>query len=167
MLPWAWLYPLPNAFSWHCLYHLVTLLASLCAACHSPLVWLPSLCGRRQDKGHSTKERLWSCASDVSQSKHSFIVLQSNPLMFLQEFEAFEQSSSKNLYPDNSKTVQGMEETVVCTLRNEICLDHGSSQYDSNSWIPTFWAFLVSEYSSWIFFNYETFSQAQRKCKSL
>lgn len=158
---------LPTIYSWHCLYHLVTLSASLCAACHAPLVWLPSLFGRRQDKGHSTKERLWSCASDVSRSKHSFIVLLSNLLMVSQEFEAFEQTSSKNLYPDSSKAAQGMEGTVVCTRRNEIYLDHGSSQYGSNSWIPTFWAFLVSEHSSWIFFNYETFSQPQRKCKSL
>lgn len=38
---------LPTTFSWHCLYHLVTLLASLCTACHAPLVSLLCVAGDR------------------------------------------------------------------------------------------------------------------------
>lgn len=49
--------------------------------------------------------------------------------MFLKEHEAFEKiSSSKYLYLDSPKTEQRLEGTVLCTLENEVCLDHGSSQ---------------------------------------
>lgn len=54
---------LPTTFSCHWSYHLVTHLASVSAACHAPRS--PFFVWQEKGKGHSTKERLWSCASEV------------------------------------------------------------------------------------------------------
>lgn len=99
------------------------------AHCLLPSTNLHSLCGRRQGIDDSRKERLWSCVYVDSWDKHLFIILLFNLLMFLKEHEAFEKiSSSKYLYLDSPKTEQRLEGTVLCTLENEVCLDHGSSQ---------------------------------------